>query len=157
MVFFNLQVIHDLRNYRRLQEKGILIVISIAPPNGTMVLTFGSCAFRRYSMGRVSICFSQRFSDAPDQPGPTHTSTPFVSYPAPLMLPTEVRHFQKTKKDAPTWYMVDVEFKSRAKHFVPLSVLKSIAVEDTQECLTSEDVDAIKGDLTCNRSCIHHL
>ena len=41
--------------------------------------------------------------------------------------------------------MVDVKFKSRAKHFVPLSVLKGIAAGDVPGCLTSEDVDAIKG------------
>ena len=42
--------------------------------------------------------------------------------------------------------MVDVEFKSRAKHLVPLSVLKSIAAAgDTPEYLTAGDVDAIKG------------
>lgn len=54
---------------------------------------------------------------------------------------------QKTKRDAPTWHMVDVEFKSRAKYFVSLSVLKGIAAGDiiTPEDLTSEDVDAIKG------------
>ena len=60
---------------------------------------------------------------------------------------------QKTKKDSPTWYMVDVEFKSRAKHFVPLSVLKNIAVVvGTLDYLTSEDVDAIKGHLSPLRS-----
>lgn len=55
---------------------------------------------------------------------------------------------QKTKKDSPTWHMVDVEFKSRARHFVPLSVLKSIAAGDKASApvyLTSEDLDAIKG------------
>ena len=41
--------------------------------------------------------------------------------------------------------MVDVEFKSRAKHFVPLSVLKGIAAGDTPEYLTTGDIDAIKG------------
>ena len=41
--------------------------------------------------------------------------------------------------------MVDVEFRSRAKHFVPLSVLKGIAAGDIPEYLTTEDVDAIKG------------
>ena len=41
--------------------------------------------------------------------------------------------------------MVDAEFKSRAKHFVPLSVLKNIAAGDAPEYLTAEDVDAIKG------------
>ena len=44
--------------------------------------------------------------------------------------------------------MVDVEFKSRAKHFVPLSVLKGIAAGDTPEYLTTGDVDAIKGHFT---------
>jgi len=41
--------------------------------------------------------------------------------------------------------MVDVEFRSRAKHFVPLSVLKGIAAGDMPEYLTTGDVDAIKG------------
>ena len=43
--------------------------------------------------------------------------------------------------------MVDVEFKSRAEHFVPLSLLKGIAAGDTPEYLTTGDVDAIKGHL----------
>ncbi|EPQ58927.1 DUF55-domain-containing protein [Gloeophyllum trabeum ATCC 11539] len=33
----------------------------------------------------------------------------------------------KTDKDNPRWYMVDLAFKSRAKHFVPLSLLRHIA------------------------------
>ena len=41
--------------------------------------------------------------------------------------------------------MVDVEFKSRAKHFVPLSMLKGIPAGDIPEYLTAGDVDAIKG------------
>ena len=41
--------------------------------------------------------------------------------------------------------MVDVEFKSRARHFVPLSVLKRIPAGDIPEYLTAGDVDAIKG------------
>lgn len=41
--------------------------------------------------------------------------------------------------------MVDVKFQSRAKHFVPLSVLKGITAENCQEYLTSDDVNAIKG------------
>ena len=41
--------------------------------------------------------------------------------------------------------MVDVEFKSRAKHFVPLSVLKGIVAGGIPGYLTAEDVDAIKG------------
>ena len=49
--------------------------------------------------------------------------------------------------------MVDVEFKSRATHFVPLSVLKSIVAGDTPECLTSEDVDVIKGHFAHVKAC----
>ena len=41
--------------------------------------------------------------------------------------------------------MVDVEFRSRAKHFIPLSVLKGIAAGDSPEYLTPENVGAIKG------------
>lgn len=41
--------------------------------------------------------------------------------------------------------MVDVQFNSRAKHFVPLSVLKGIAAGSIPEHLTAGDVDAIKG------------
>ena len=52
--------------------------------------------------------------------------------------------------------MVDVQFKSRAKHFVPLSVLKSIATAtpgaDAPGYLTSEDIDAIKGHFTYTQS-----
>jgi len=47
--------------------------------------------------------------------------------------------------------MVDIEFKSRAKHFIPLSVLKGIAAGDTPEYLTSGDVNAIKGMALLNR------
>ena len=41
--------------------------------------------------------------------------------------------------------MVDVEFKSRAKHLVSLSVLKGIPAGDVPEYLTAGDIDAIKG------------
>ena len=53
--------------------------------------------------------------------------------------------------------MVDVEFKSRAKHFVPLSVLKAIPAGDIPEYLTAEDVDAIKGRfrLYCDKRLAH--
>ncbi|KAF9782976.1 DUF55-domain-containing protein [Thelephora terrestris] len=57
----------------------------------------------------------------------------------------------KTKKDSPTWYMVEVEFKSRASHFVPLSVLKGIPAGNVPEYLTTEDVEAIKGMALINR------
>jgi len=44
--------------------------------------------------------------------------------------------------------MVDVEFKSRAKHFVSLYALKGISAGETPPgCLTTGDVDAIKGHL----------
>ena len=55
------------------------------------------------------------------------------------------RAYQKTKKDSPTWHMVDVEFTRRAKHFVPLSVLKGIPAGNVPEYLTAGEVDAIKG------------
>jgi len=57
----------------------------------------------------------------------------------------------KTKKDSPTWHMVDVEFKRRAKHFVPLSALKGIPTGDIPGYLTAGDVDAIKGLALLNR------
>lgn len=98
--------------------------------------------------------FVSGFYDVPDElVGPTHTSTPSVHYPAILVFRTDVLApdvIQKSKKESPTWYMVDVEFKSRAQHFVPLSVLKSVAAgEYTPECLTPEDVDAVKGRFAC--------
>ncbi|KAJ3559905.1 hypothetical protein NM688_g55 [Phlebia brevispora] len=34
---------------------------------------------------------------------------------------------EKTDKEKPKWYMVDVRFKSRAKHFVSLALLRRIA------------------------------
>jgi len=53
--------------------------------------------------------------------------------------------------------MVDVEFKSRAKHFVPLAVLKGIAAGDTPEYLSPGDVDVIKGHfrLYCGKRLAH--
>ena len=80
--------------------------------------------------------------------GPTHISMLCVD--TFLVLPhrrSEICIQQKTKKESPTWHMVDVKFKSRAKHFVSLHVLKGIAGGDmgVPEYLTSEDVDAIKG------------
>lgn len=38
-----------------------------------------------------------------------------------------IRHLQKTDEEDPKWYMVDLTFNVRAKHFVPLSLLKRIA------------------------------
>ncbi|KAF9653440.1 DUF55-domain-containing protein [Thelephora ganbajun] len=57
----------------------------------------------------------------------------------------------KAKKDSPTWYMVDVEFKSRTKCFVSLSVLKGVAAGGAPGYLTSGDIDAIKGMALLNR------
>lgn len=58
--------------------------------------------------------------------------------------------------------MVDVEFKSRARNFIPLSVLKGIAAGDTPDYMTSGDVAAIKGHshlssrkLMAHRLCTH--
>ncbi|KAF9266118.1 DUF55-domain-containing protein [Marasmius fiardii PR-910] len=34
---------------------------------------------------------------------------------------------QKSNKDSPKWFMVDLTFKSRANHFIPLSLLRYIA------------------------------
>ncbi|PFH50159.1 hypothetical protein AMATHDRAFT_75778 [Amanita thiersii Skay4041] len=45
----------------------------------------------------------------------------------------------KTDKDEPRWFMVDLTFKSRAKHFVPLSLLKRIV--ESEEVL--EDISYI--------------
>ncbi|KAF9480198.1 DUF55-domain-containing protein [Pholiota conissans] len=43
----------------------------------------------------------------------------------------------KTKQDAPKWFMVDLTFTARAKNFVPLSLLRTIA--DTQPSSIPED------------------
>ncbi|KAJ3013931.1 hypothetical protein NUW54_g1444 [Trametes sanguinea] len=55
----------------------------------------------------------------------------------------------KTDKENPKWYMVDVTFTRRAPHFVPLSLLRSIAAasEPPEEVsyIGTEGVNAIKG------------
>ncbi|EIW76204.1 DUF55-domain-containing protein [Coniophora puteana RWD-64-598 SS2] len=57
----------------------------------------------------------------------------------------------KTKQDAPKWHMVDVAFKSRAAHFVPLALLRRIADSTSPslpagiEYLSHDNVQAIKG------------
>ncbi|KZT29456.1 DUF55-domain-containing protein [Neolentinus lepideus HHB14362 ss-1] len=40
--------------------------------------------------------------------------------------PSHPYYDPKTDKDDPKWYMVDLAFKSRAKHFVPLALLRHI-------------------------------
>ncbi len=49
-----------------------------------------------------------------------------------------MQRYQKSDKESPKWFMVDVTFKSRAKHFVPLSLMKRIAAFSTSQ--PSEDV-----------------
>ncbi|EKM59983.1 uncharacterized protein PHACADRAFT_115365 [Phanerochaete carnosa HHB-10118-sp] len=41
--------------------------------------------------------------------------------------PSHPYYDQKSDKENPKWYMVDLTFNARAKHFVPLSLLKRIA------------------------------
>ena len=45
---------------------------------------------------------------------------------------------QKTDKDKPKWYMVDVTFVSRAPHFIPLALLRIIAAASDND--VPEDV-----------------
>lgn len=51
---------------------------------------------------------------------------------------------KKTDPDNPKWYMVDVTFKSRAKHYVPLPLLRHIAVSpDLSKDMSYIGTDAI--------------
>ncbi|KAI0737675.1 PUA-like domain-containing protein [Daedaleopsis nitida] len=56
---------------------------------------------------------------------------------------------EKTDRDNPKWYMVDVTFVSRAAYFVPLSLLRKIAssseVPEEVEYIGEEGAQAIKG------------
>lgn len=58
---------------------------------------------------------------------------------------------QKTDKDAPRWYMVDVKFVSRAAHFISLSLLRYVADLPSSELpeemayVGSNGVEIIKG------------
>ncbi len=49
----------------------------------------------------------------------------YALYPASVFI--LFQESQKTDKDNPRWFMVDLTFKSRAKHLVPLTLLKRIA------------------------------
>ncbi|KAI0711049.1 PUA-like domain-containing protein [Cerioporus squamosus] len=55
----------------------------------------------------------------------------------------------KTDKENPKWYMVDVTFGSRAQHFVPLSLLRTIAsspdVPEEVSYIGEDGAKAIKG------------
>lgn len=48
---------------------------------------------------------------------------------------------QKTDKDNPKWYMVDVTFVSRAPRFIPLALLRTIAAASDNDI--PEDVKYI--------------
>ena len=53
----------------------------------------------------------------------------------------------KSKADAPTWFMVDVEFVSRLPHFVPLKLLQILATHATPPACTTisqAQLDGIK-------------
>ena len=58
---------------------------------------------------------------------------------------------QKTHKDNPKWYMVEVKFVARLAHFVPLSLLRRIAAASSSdipsdiEYIGEDGVNAIKG------------
>ena len=57
---------------------------------------------------------------------------------------------QKTDKDNPKWYMVDVSFKSRAAHYVSLPLLRLIAAQTSDpppdvKYIGEDGVKAIKG------------
>lgn len=58
---------------------------------------------------------------------------------------------QKTDKEKPKWYMVDVKFQRRVTHFVSLSLLKRIASGETDDVayLDVDDVASIKGTASC--------
>ena len=61
---------------------------------------------------------------------------------------------QKTDKEKPKWYMVDVTFVSRAAHFIPLSLLRNIAtsssVPEEVAYIGAEGAQAIKGASTAH-------
>ncbi|KAH9977847.1 PUA-like domain-containing protein [Lactifluus volemus] len=55
----------------------------------------------------------------------------------------------KSEESKPKWFMVDVQFKSRATHFIPYRLLREIAAGDAKpstdiEYIGEEDVKAIK-------------
>ncbi|EJF62226.1 hypothetical protein DICSQDRAFT_58814 [Dichomitus squalens LYAD-421 SS1] len=61
--------------------------------------------------------------------------------------PSHPYYDAKTDKENPKWYMVEVTFGSRAKHFVPLSLLRNIASEPPEEVayIGQDGAKAIKG------------
>ena len=70
---------------------------------------------------------------------------------------------QKTDKENPRWFMVDLTFKSRAKHFVPLALLKRIVefpsdqVPEDVSYIGLEGCKAIQGWHSYSTHCTHDL
>ena len=62
-----------------------------------------------------------------------------------------LKELQKSNSDDPKWFMVDLTFTSRAKHFVPLALLRYISDLNPQELpkeltyLGEHGIKAIKG------------
>lgn len=73
---------------------------------------------------------------------PSLTSHPSSSLPSPP---------QKSNKDSPTWYLVDVTFKSRVAHPVTLALLKSIAAASSVASLSELGLGDWFGEEELNR------
>lgn len=75
--------------------------------------------------------------------------TQYALYPASVFI--HFQESQKTDKEKPRWFMVDLTFKSRAKHLVPLTLLKQIAesppdqVPEDISYIGAEGCKAIRG------------
>jgi hypothetical protein len=77
-----------------------------------------------------------------------HILIPFVAAQPDLSAKLLTLPPQKTDKENPKWYMVDLLFSSRTKHLVPLSLLKMIAAAPSDlpagvEYIGTEGADAI--------------
>ncbi|OBZ70242.1 Thymocyte nuclear protein 1, partial [Grifola frondosa] len=82
-------------------------------------------------------------------PGKSLSTVSKEAYPD-CEQPSDHPYFDpKTDQEKPKWYMVDVAFVARAKHFVPLSLLRNIAAawEPPSEIayIGEEGLKAIKG------------
>ncbi len=70
-------------------------------------------------------------------------------------------NLQKTDKDSPKWYMVELTFKSRTANFVPLSLLRRIAASPGSDApsdipyIGASGVQAIKG--ACGDCIMSHV
>ncbi|KAH9939251.1 PUA-like domain-containing protein [Epithele typhae] len=69
--------------------------------------------------------------------------------------PSHPYYDAKSDKENPKWYMVEVTFKARASHFVPLSFFKSVAasadVPENVAYIEQKGSDAIKAMALINR------